>query len=126
MLAYRQPKQGAGGGRGNAGLGQVDPPNVNPLSTMRVPDQQRGGRFESQAGQECPDLLSSAHCHDGDELCHIVSGTMKFVSGFDSHLILEAGEGVVIEKNRLHGAIIESEECVYQIYSVGDYTACLS
>lgn len=70
--------------------------------------------------------LSNTHCHDGDELCHIVSGTMKFVSGFDSHIILEAGEGVVIQKNRLHGAIIESEECVYQIYSVGDYTSCLS
>lgn len=70
--------------------------------------------------------LSNTHCHDGDELCHIVSGTMKFVSGFDSHQILEAGEGTVIQKNRLHGAIIESEECVYQIYSVGDYKKCLS
>jgi hypothetical protein len=69
--------------------------------------------------------LSNTHCHDGDELCHIVSGTMKFVSGFDSYQILEAGEGTVIEHNRLHGAIIESEECVYQIYSVGDYRKCL-
>lgn len=71
-------------------------------------------------------LLSNTHCHDGDELCHIVSGTMKFVSGYDSHQILQAGEGTVIEHNRLHGAIIESDECVYQIHSVGDYRACLS
>ncbi|GLF97754.1 iron-containing redox enzyme family protein [Streptomyces yaizuensis] len=70
--------------------------------------------------------LSNTHCHDGDELCHIVSGTMKFVSGFDSYEILEAGQGTVIQKNRLHGAIIESDECVYQIHSVGDYQACLS
>ncbi|MFD7736511.1 iron-containing redox enzyme family protein [Kitasatospora phosalacinea] len=70
--------------------------------------------------------LSNTHCHDGDELCHIVSGTMKFVSGFDSYQILEAGEGTVIQRNRLHGAIIESEECVYQIHSVGDYKSCLS
>ncbi|MBZ4018703.1 iron-containing redox enzyme family protein [Streptomyces purpurogeneiscleroticus] len=70
--------------------------------------------------------LSNTHCHDGDELCHIVSGTMKFVSGFDSYQILEAGEGTVIQKNRLHGAIIESDECVYQIHSVGDYQKCLS
>ncbi|MFF4954117.1 iron-containing redox enzyme family protein [Streptomyces chattanoogensis] len=69
--------------------------------------------------------LSNTHCHDGDELCHIVSGTMKFVSGFDSHQILEAGEGTVIQRNRLHGAIIESEECVYQIHSVGDYKKCM-
>ncbi len=70
--------------------------------------------------------LSNTHLHDGDELCHIVSGTMKFVSGYDSYKILEAGEGTVIWHNRLHGAIIESDECVYEIHSVGDYRACLS
>jgi hypothetical protein len=70
--------------------------------------------------------LSNTHCHDGDELCHIVSGTMRFVSGLDSYQILEAGQGTVILKNRLHGAIIESEECVYEIHSIGDYRACLS
>ncbi|GAA3045972.1 iron-containing redox enzyme family protein [Actinokineospora globicatena] len=70
--------------------------------------------------------LSNTHQHDGDELCHIVSGTMKFVSGYDSHQILEAGQGTVIWRNRLHGAIIESDECVYEIHSVGDYRACLS
>ena len=70
--------------------------------------------------------LSNAHQHDGDELCHIVSGTMKFVSGYDSYQILNAGQGTVIWKNRLHGAIIDSAECVYEIHSVGDYRACLS
>ncbi|WP_441249461.1 iron-containing redox enzyme family protein [Kitasatospora sp. McL0602] len=70
--------------------------------------------------------LSNTHSHEGDELCHIVSGTMRFVSGFNSYQILEAGEGTVIQRNRLHGAIIESDECVYQIHSVGDYQACLS
>lgn len=70
--------------------------------------------------------LSNTHCHNGDELCHIVSGTMKFVSGLDSHQILQAGQGTVIRKNRLHGAIIESEECVYEIHSIGDYQKCLS
>jgi len=70
--------------------------------------------------------LSNTHSHDGDELCHIVSGTMRFVSGFESYQILEAGQGTVIRKNRLHGAIIESEECVYEIHSIGDYRKCLS
>jgi nitrosourea synthase len=70
--------------------------------------------------------LSNTHCHNGDELCHIVSGTMRFVSGHESYQILEAGEGTVIENNRLHGAIIESDECVYEIHSVGDHRACLS
>jgi quercetin dioxygenase-like cupin family protein len=70
--------------------------------------------------------LSNTHSHDGDELCHIVSGTMRFVSGLDSYQILEAGEGTVIHHNRLHGAIIESEECVYEIHSIEDYRKCLS
>ncbi|MEV6522403.1 iron-containing redox enzyme family protein [Longispora sp. NPDC051575] len=70
--------------------------------------------------------LSNTHLHDGDELCHIVSGTMRFVSGLNSYQILEAGQGTVIHRNRLHGAVIESEECVYEIHSVGDYRACLS
>jgi uncharacterized cupin superfamily protein len=70
--------------------------------------------------------LSNTHQHDGDELCHIVSGTMRFVSGHDSYQILQPGEGTVIRRNRLHGAIIESEECVYEIHSIGDYQKCLS
>lgn len=70
--------------------------------------------------------LSNTHCHNGDELCHIVEGTMRFVSGYGSHQILHAGDGTVIESNRLHGAIIESEECVYEIHSIGDHRACLS
>jgi hypothetical protein len=70
--------------------------------------------------------LSNTHCHNGDELCHIVSGTMRFVSGHDSFQILEAGEGTIIESNRLHGAVIESEECVYEIHSIGDHRRCLS
>jgi hypothetical protein len=70
--------------------------------------------------------LSNTHQHDADELCHIRSGTMKFVSGYDAHQILEAGQGTVIWGNRLHGAIIESPECVYEIHSVKDYRACLS
>lgn len=70
-------------------------------------------------------LLSNTHCHDGDELCHIVSGTMKYINGFDAYTILEAGEGTVIRKNRLHGADIVSDNCVYEIHSIGDYEKCL-
>lgn len=70
--------------------------------------------------------LSNTHSHDGDEVCHIVSGRMRFLSGFDSYQILEAGEGTLIDRNRLHGADIESEECVYEIHSIGDYQPWLS
>jgi quercetin dioxygenase-like cupin family protein len=69
--------------------------------------------------------LSVTHVHDGDELCYIESGILKFVTGDDRYTVLHAGEGTVIHHNRLHGAIIESDECVYNIYSIGDYTKCL-
>jgi len=69
--------------------------------------------------------LSVTHVHDGDELCHIVSGTMRFVTGHDRSVLLHEGDGTVILRNRLHGAIIESEECVYDIYSIKDYQKCL-
>ncbi|WP_255441934.1 MULTISPECIES: iron-containing redox enzyme family protein [Corallococcus] len=70
--------------------------------------------------------LSVTHVHDGDELCHIDSGVMHFVTGDERHTVLNAGEGTVIQHNRLHGAIIDSERCVYTIYSIEDYRKCLS
>jgi hypothetical protein len=70
--------------------------------------------------------LSVTHVHDGDELCDIVSGVMHFINGCDRYTVLNAGEGTVIQHNRLHGAIISSEECVYDIYSIEDHVACLS
>ncbi len=69
--------------------------------------------------------LSVTHVHDQDELCLIVSGTMRFVSGNDRGVLLHAGEGTVIKRQRLHGAIIESDECVYDIHTIGDHTRCL-
>ncbi|HEX9991929.1 MAG TPA: iron-containing redox enzyme family protein [Acidimicrobiales bacterium] len=70
--------------------------------------------------------LSVTHVHDGDELCHIESGVMHFITGHDRITELKAGEGVVIQHNRLHGAIIDSDECVYHIHSIGDHQRCLS
>ena len=71
------------------------------------------------------DELSVTHVHDGDELCWIESGTMKFVTGDGRSTRLDAGEGTVILKNRLHGAIIESEQCTYRILSIKDHTRWL-
>ncbi len=69
--------------------------------------------------------LSVTHVHDGDELCNIDAGVMHFINGDGRHTVLNAGEGTVILHNRLHGAIIDSEECVYSIYSIGDYQSCV-
>jgi Iron-containing redox enzyme len=70
--------------------------------------------------------LSVTHVHDGDELCHIDAGVMHFINGLGRHTELRAGEGTVIQNRRLHGAIIDSEQCTYTIYSIGDHRACLS
>lgn len=67
--------------------------------------------------------LSVMHVHDGDELCWIREGVMHFWIGHDRYTRLEAGEGTVIRAQRLHGAIIDSERCLYEIHSIGDHRA---
>lgn len=67
--------------------------------------------------------LSVTHCHDQDELCHVISGEMEFLNGFERSTILGPGEGIVIKRNRLHGALITSERCVYEIHTIKDASA---
>lgn len=45
---------------------------------------------------------------------------MEFLNGFGKSTILKANEGTIIKANRLHGALIVSDECEYEIYSIGD------
>jgi len=85
-----------------------------------------------QAGQvpradldEVSGELSITHSHDGDELCHVVHGEMEFLNGFQQSTTLRGGEGIIIQHNRLHGALIHSEKCQYEIYSIGDVDAWL-
>ncbi|TKC96433.1 iron-containing redox enzyme family protein [Polyangium fumosum] len=84
-------------------------------------DKPRVQRFVEPRGE-----LSVTHVHDGDELCFIQSGTMRFVTGHERSVLLHAGEGTVIRRNRLHGAIIESDECTYDIHSIGEVQRWLS
>lgn len=65
--------------------------------------------------------LSNTHCHNQDELCHIIAGKMEFWSGFGSSITLEAGDGVVIRNRCQHGADILSADCQYQIYTIGSF-----
>lgn len=64
--------------------------------------------------------LSVTHSHDQDELCHVISGEMEFLNGFEKSTILGPGEGIVIKRNRLHGALIQSDQCVYEIHTIKD------
>lgn len=65
--------------------------------------------------------LSTTHVHDGDELCLINSGEMEFINGFETRTKLQTGEATIIRKNRLHGALIISNQCNYTIYSIKNY-----
>jgi hypothetical protein len=64
--------------------------------------------------------LSITHSHDRDELCHVSSGEMEFLNGFQRSTKLNSDDGIVIQHNRLHGALIQSTQCKYEIYTIGD------
>jgi mannose-6-phosphate isomerase-like protein (cupin superfamily) len=73
------------------------------------------------------DEATVTHVHDWDEVLHVHSGTMRFTTGNDRGVLLHAGEGTVIIRNRLHGAVIESPECSFEVYQFdGDYAKCFS
>jgi len=79
----------------------------------------REGRIRLDSFVEPFGELSVTHSHDQDELCHVNSGEMEFLNGFGKSTILHAGEGIRIKRNRLHGALISSEQCDYSIYGIG-------
>jgi mannose-6-phosphate isomerase-like protein (cupin superfamily) len=71
---------------------------------------------------ETHDEPTVTHAHDWAECLHIVSGTMRFVTGHDRSVLLHPGEGTMILANRLHGASIESNECSFEVYQLtGEY-----
>lgn len=59
---------------------------------------------------------TATRVYDEDRLCVVESGAMELVVGPDHSVKLDAGEGFVIPRGRLHGAGIVSEECIYHIY----------
>ncbi|UQY80514.1 helix-turn-helix transcriptional regulator [Candidatus Hepatincola sp. Av] len=76
------------------------------------------GNVKTQKFLEPKGELSITHSHDQDELCYIRSGQMEFLNGFEKSTILKSSEGIIINKNRLHGAIIQSSNCEYEIYTI--------
>ncbi len=68
--------------------------------------------------------LSVTQVHDHDELCIVEFGALDLVAGCNQSIRLNAGEGIVIPRHRLHGATIASEECVYHTYEIEGDTAC--
>jgi hypothetical protein len=86
----------------------------------RVFEAWQSGKVTKDNLDEPKGELSITHSHDGDELCHVVSREMEFLNGFETSTTLRDNEGIIIERNRLHGALIHSENCKYEIYNIGD------
>lgn len=86
----------------------------------RVFEAWKSGKVTKDNLDEPKGELSITHSHDGDELCHVVSGEMEFLTGFETSTTLRDNKGIIIERNRLHGALIRSENCKYEIYNIGD------
>ena len=86
----------------------------------RVLEAWKDGKITKDSLDEPQGELSITHSHDGDELCHVVTGNMEFLNGFEVSTTLRNNEGIIIERNRLHGALIHSKNCNYEIYNIGD------
>lgn len=63
--------------------------------------------------------LSNTHIHDNAELFYVIDGEIKLVATPDKNIILKAGEGIIIPKNRLHGSVVISDTCNYGVKSIG-------
>ena len=85
-----------------------------------VRDAYKAGEVRKADLDEPRNELSITHSHDGDELCHVSEGTMEFLNGFQHSTTLEKDDGIIIQRNRLHGALIQSDNCKYEIYSIED------
>lgn len=66
------------------------------------------------------------HTCDEDKLCAVEHGSITLHSGYNRAIRIGAGEGIVIPRHRLNGIAVESDECIYTIYDLGDFEKCLS
>lgn len=62
-----------------------------------------------ESWEEC----STTHVHDDDRLLVIESGEMEFWNCFGISHKFKAGDKTFIPKNRLHGSVVLTGECVY-------------
>jgi Iron-containing redox enzyme len=80
-------------------------------------------QFPKQTFAKSAQELSVTRTYDEDQLLVVESGALDILTGYNQFFNLQAKEAVIIPRNRLNGSIVKSEECTYQIYSLGDYKA---
>jgi mannose-6-phosphate isomerase-like protein (cupin superfamily) len=57
---------------------------------------------------------------DADSLWLVESGTLELVAGHDRSILIQAGEGVVVPRHRLHGAASVSPRSLCHVYELKD------
>jgi mannose-6-phosphate isomerase-like protein (cupin superfamily) len=82
---------------------------------------------QSQAYRECSQTfheesgeLSVSHTHAVDELLVVEEGVLELVGSPDKSIVLQAGEGIVIPRHRLHGSVVRSDTCTYTVCALKD------
>jgi quercetin dioxygenase-like cupin family protein len=86
----------------------------------------KGRSAATQTLTERSGELSVTHVHDCDELIVVESGVLELLTGYDQSVRLSTGEGIVIPRHRLHGSIVDSEECRYRIVPLPAGVVCAS
>ena len=74
----------------------------------------------SESFDEPEGELSTTHVHEFEELLVVEDGTLEFVTGYDQSVTLGSGEGIIIPRHRLHGSVVVSPRCTYQVFTIDD------
>jgi Iron-containing redox enzyme/Cupin domain len=64
--------------------------------------------------------LSYSHIHESSELFSIEKGKMRFFAG-PNDVELKEGDRIIIPAGRLHGSLVESDNCVYTVQPINLY-----
>ena len=62
---------------------------------------------------------------DSDQLYVVESGVLELVLAPDQTRRLDRGDAMIVQRQRLHGMAVVSDEGLYCIYDLGDYQSCL-
>ena len=68
--------------------------------------------------------VSISHVHDVDELLVVREGVLDLITGHEQSVRLRPGEGMLISRRRLHGSVVRSTSCRYDVYHVDGTAPC--
>lgn len=85
------------------------------LENLKNKAQLMGPNTKTYQFSEKKGEVSTTHIHDVCELFEVLKGEIELRFSPDKAINLTAGEKMIIPKGILHGSVVLSEECVYQV-----------